>query len=118
MDATSREASSRSSALNSPFSEVEHIQCMSQITPVVVGISKISGLLKAADALCASPTGRVRRRYQSRPETGGDVIHRLHHLRPIEHKRGTINSRVGLGRGWEKFGQGVPVDSPRRKFKV
>lgn len=100
------------------FSEKEHLQCLSQITPVVVGISKITKMLKASEALSNYSGGRVRRRFRQITEDGPKVSRRLHHLRPIEHKGGTITSRVGLGRGWEKFSQGVPVDSPRRKFKV
>lgn len=118
MDATSRTSSGMNPVPASPFSEADHIRCMSQITPVVVGISKVTGLLKATEALSGYSGGRVRRRFQPSSEQEGKVIHRLHHLRPVEHEGGTINRRVGLGRGWEKFGHGVPVDSPRRKFKV
>ena len=91
---------------------------MSQITPIVVGISKMANLLRATETLTSYSGGRLRRRYRSTNDNQGQVIQRLHQLRPMEHKGGTINSRVGLGRGWEKFGQGITVDSPRRKFKV
>jgi hypothetical protein len=103
----------------SSFSDKQQVQCLSQITPVVVGMSKIAGVLKAVDALSNYSGGRVRRRHQ-KLVTHDDVrvSHRMHHLRAIEHKGGSIVSRVGLGRGWEKFNQGTPVDSPRRKFKV
>ena len=114
----SRPDASGDSAGAFAFSEKEHIQCLSQITPVVVGISKIAGILKASDALANYSGGRMRRRYVQQGEPKTKVSHRLHHLRSIEHKGGAIVSRVGLGRGWEKFSQGVPVDSPRRKFKV
>ena len=60
----------------------------------------------------------MRRRFKPNADDNGKVIQRRHHLRAVEHKCGTINSRVGLGRGWENFGQGPTVDSPRRKFKV
>lgn len=104
----------------SQFSEEEHVRCMSQITPVVIGLSKISSILKAGQALSEYSGGR-RRSHRVVPVSSDEnsgVSYRLHHMRPIEHKGGTVASRVGLGRGWEKFGQGVPVDSPRRKFKV
>ena len=106
----------RSSEPNSPFSDAEHLHCLSQITPLAIGFSKVTSVLKGVDALTNYSGGRVRRRFQ--PRENDSVVHRLHHLRPLEHKGGTINARVGLGRGWEKFNQGVTVDSPRRKFKV
>jgi len=90
---------------------------MSQITPIVIGMSKVAGLIKASEALSQYSGGRVRRRYREKTEDG-TVEHRLHHLRPLEHKGGTINPQIGLGRGWEKYYQGTTVDSPRRKFKV
>ena len=119
MQASSKKAVEKSNIPPTPFSESEHIQCMSQITPIVIGMSKIASILKASESLSSYSGGRVRRRYISSDDgEDGVVQHRLHHLRPIEHKRGTINSQVGLGRGWEKYYQGTPVDSPRRKFKV
>jgi hypothetical protein len=101
-----------------PFSEEEVVQCMSQITPIVIGVSKVASLLKATDAITNYSGGRIRRRQQPLNPQDGMMKSRLHRLRPIEHKGGTIASRVGLGKGWEKFGSGTPVDSPRRKFKV
>ena len=91
---------------------------MSQITPVVIGVSKFANLLKAMDSLSSYSGGRIRRRFNRRSQSEGQTLNRLHHLRAVEHKGGTINPRVGLGRGWEKFGQGATVDSPRRKFKA
>lgn len=119
MQATSKAASEKCAIPPTPFSEKEHIQCMSQITPIVIGVSKIASLLKATEALSNYSGGRVRRRYIAPTESDGTTVeHRLHHLRPLEHEGGTINSQVGLGRAWEKYYQGTPVDSPRRKFKV
>ena len=118
MQATSKSAISKSLIPQSSFSEKEHIQCMSQITPIVIGMSKVAGLLKASEAMTKYSGGRTRRRYRQRKEDDGAVEHRLHHLRPLEHKGGTINPQVGLGRGWEKYYQGTTVDSPRRKFKL
>jgi hypothetical protein len=119
MQASSKAASERAAVPPSAFSEQEHIHCMSQITPIVIGISKVASLLKASEALSSYSGGRNRRRYIAPTEAEETVVeHRLHHLRPIEHKGGTINTQVGLGRGWEKYYQGTPVDSPRRKFKV
>ena len=119
MQATSKAAMGRSGQPVSSFSEQEHIQCMSQITPIVIGMSKVAGLLKASEALSNYSGGRARRRYKQQPDSSeSGVEYRLHHLRPVEHKGGTINTQVGLGRGWEKYYQGTPVDSPRRKFKV
>jgi hypothetical protein len=119
MQVTSRKLNGGIEKPPSQFSEEEHIKCMSQITPVVIGLSKITQLLKAARALTEYSGGRRRRRHVVRdPSPDRSVAYRLHHLRPVEHKGGTVATRVGLGRGWEKYGQGVPVDSPRRKFKV
>jgi hypothetical protein len=118
MQAASKATSTNSATPESSFSEKEHIQCMSQITPIVIGMSKVAGLLKASEALTSYSGGRVRRRYKVRAPDASTVIHRLHHLRRIEHKGGTINPQVGLGRGWEKYYQGTTVDSPRRKFKL
>ena len=95
-----------------------NVQGMPHNFTLISIFGQVSGLLKASEALTGYSGGRMRRRYLSPSDQTGSVVHRLHHLRPIEHKGGTINSRVGLGRGWEKFGQGVTVDSPRRKFKV
>lgn len=91
---------------------------MSQITPVVVGVSKVARLLSLSDALTRYSGGRVRRRALGNEKRSDKVIHRLHSLRPVEHKGDALNTRVGLGRGWEKMYQGIPVDSPRRKFKM
>ena len=118
MEATSKSTSSRNTQPSSPFSDAEHIQCLSQITPIAVGLSKITALLRGVDALTQYSGGRTRRKFRARTLEEESVVHRLHHLRRVEHKGGTINTRVGLGRGWEKFDQGVPVDSPRRKFRV
>lgn len=118
MDAISKTVAGNSPIPHSPFSEREHLQCMSQISPIVVGMSKITSLLKATDALTNYSGGRMRRRFKPNADDDGKVIQRRHQLRAVEHKGGTINTRVGLGRGWENFGQGPTVDSPRRKFKV
>jgi len=119
MQASSKKAIENSNIPPTSFSETEHIQCMSQITPIVIGMSKIASLLKASESLSSYSGGRIRRRYIAPTESDKDSVeHRLHHLRPVEHKNGTINTQVGLGRGWEKYYQGTPVDSPRRKFKV
>ena len=119
MQASSKAANEKSSVPPSAFSEVEHMHCMSQITPIVIGISKVASLLKVSEALSSYSGGRSRRRYIPSNEVDDTVVEqRLHHLRPVEHKGGTINTQVGLGRGWEKYYQGTPVDSPRRKFKV
>lgn len=116
MHGTSKNTSSGDETLSSGFSKTDHVQCLSQITPIAIGLSKFASVLKGVDALAHYSGGRVRRRFT--PVSDPSVVHRLHHLRPLEHKGGTINSRVGLGRGWEKFNQGVTVDSPRRKFRV
>ncbi len=119
MQASSKNAVANSNIPPTPFTEAEHIQCMSQITPIVIGMSKLAGFLKASESLSSYSGGRVRRRFISSDDAeDGKVEQRLHHLRPNEHKGGTINPQVGLGRGWEKYYQGTPVDSPRRKFKV
>ncbi len=118
MDATSKAAAEFSSIPPSPFTEQGHVRCMSQITPIVVGISKITRLLGAVDALTQYQGGRMRRRFKPSDASDQKVTYRLHHLRPVEHKGDALNTRVGLGRGWEKMYQGVPVDSPRRKFKM
>lgn len=119
MQVTARKLDGSVAAPKSQFTEEEHVRCMSQITPVVIGLSKISSLLKAGQALSEYSGGRRRHRSATNvSEDASSVSYRLHHMRPIEHKGGTVATRVGLGRGWEKFGQGVPVDSPRRKFKL
>lgn len=118
MDATSKATGARLSVPSSDFTEKQHVKCMSQITPIVIGVSKVTTLLKAVDSITSYSGGRMRRRFKGSSNSDGNVKHRFHHLSLIEHKRGTINTRVGLGRGWEKFGQGTTVDSPRRKFKV
>ena len=118
MDATSKAAVATATVPPSPFTEKEHVRCMSQITPIVVGISKITRLLGAAEALTSYQGGRMRRRYRGNTTDKNRVSYRLHHLRPVEHKGDALNTRVGLGRGWENTYQGIPVDSPRRKFKM
>jgi hypothetical protein len=117
MDANSRALNPLSSPTSS-FSEQQHLKCLSQITPIVVGVSKIAHLLKASETLSSYSGGRARRRFVPASAGNSNVEHRLHHLRPIEHKGDAINTRVGLGRGWEKMYQGTPVDSPRRKFRM
>ncbi len=120
MQVTARKLDGSVDAPTSEFTDEEHVRCMSQITPVVLGLSKITGLLKAGQALSEYSGGRRRRRHvpDGSEDAPSAVRYRVHHLQPIEHKGGTVASRVGLGKGWEKFGHGVPVDSPRRKFKV
>jgi hypothetical protein len=101
----------------SDFSSDEHLQCMSQITPVVIGISNVTRLIGIAEQLANYSGGRLRRRHRSEVRVKLSE-RRLNHLRRIEYNGGALNTRVGLGRGWEKMFQGVPVDSPRRKFKM
>lgn len=118
MTAASRSNRQEGNSASPTFSEAEHMHCLSQITPIAIGLSKITAVLNGTQALASYSGGRVRRRFQPPSADDQKVSYRRHHLRRLEYKGGTINSRVGLGRGWEKFNQGVPIDSPRRKFKV
>lgn len=118
MEATSCGRNTLSTSAKSLFATKEHIHCLSQITPVVVGISKISHLLKATETVSAYQGGRKRRRVGPRSPSKETARSRLHHLDSVEHKGHAINTRVGLGRGWEAHFQGTPVDSPRRKFTI
>jgi hypothetical protein len=118
MDATSRTSSTDGTIPTSTFEAHEHLRCMSQISPIVIGVSKVARLLSLSDSLTRYNGGRLRRRAQKAEKSSDRVIHRLHSLRPVEHKGDALNTRVGLGRGWEKMYQGIPVDSPRRKFKM
>ena len=99
----------------SRFSQKEIVDSLACITPLVIGVTKLTSLLKATHAL-AHYTGD-RNTFVERTEEEKMVKNRVHEIRPRINRKHRARTIVGLGAGWDRYGGGRPVDTVQDRWK-
>mmetsp|Transcript_136843 Transcript_136843/g.309165 ORF Transcript_136843/g.309165 Transcript_136843/m.309165 type:complete len:165 (-) Transcript_136843:69-563(-) len=108
----------RSKFMPSPDLSEKLNRSLEQATPVILGMSKAVHLLKAANALSNYRGGVKPNVFKPTDQKYKDKLH-FPHQQQIHGYRGArrVNNKVGLGRGWDDYGSGIPADSAYWRFK-
>eukprot|EP00930_Biecheleria_cincta_P071749 TRINITY_DN59209_c0_g1_i1.p1 TRINITY_DN59209_c0_g1~~TRINITY_DN59209_c0_g1_i1.p1 ORF type:complete len:215 (+),score=36.92 TRINITY_DN59209_c0_g1_i1:40-684(+) len=99
---------------------------LAHVTPIVVGMSKVASVLKAAQALSHYQGGHARNvAPDPAREEAEEIDYRLDFIRPQRlagsgrgRGPGTWTTKTGKGLGWDDVSSGRTVDSPLNRFTV
>eukprot|EP00440_Ansanella_granifera_P064721 gb/GFBE01070172.1/.p1 GENE.gb/GFBE01070172.1/~~gb/GFBE01070172.1/.p1 ORF type:complete len:212 (+),score=42.16 gb/GFBE01070172.1/:1-636(+) len=99
---------------------------LAHVTPIVVGMSKVASVLKAAQALSHYQGGQARHVMPDpAKEAAEETDYRLDFIRPQRisgsgrgRGPGTWTTKTGKGLGWDDVSSGRTVDSPMNRFTV
>eukprot|EP00931_Biecheleriopsis_adriatica_P107327 TRINITY_DN81678_c0_g1_i1.p1 TRINITY_DN81678_c0_g1~~TRINITY_DN81678_c0_g1_i1.p1 ORF type:complete len:214 (-),score=36.21 TRINITY_DN81678_c0_g1_i1:43-684(-) len=99
---------------------------LAHVTPIVVGMSKVASVLKAAQALSHYQGGHGRHVMPDpAKEAAEEIDYRLDFIRPQRlsgsgrgRGPGTWTTKTGKGLGWDDVSSGRTVDSPMNRFTV
>ena len=101
----------------SRFSQSEIVESLACITPLVVGVSKLTSLIKATHTLANYDGVLKRETYVPPTEEERLVKNRVHEIRPRINRKHRARTIVGLGAGWDRYGGGRPVDTIQDRWK-
>eukprot|EP00746_Dinoflagellata_sp_MGD_P006109 gnl/MRDRNA2_/MRDRNA2_111884_c0_seq1.p1 gnl/MRDRNA2_/MRDRNA2_111884_c0~~gnl/MRDRNA2_/MRDRNA2_111884_c0_seq1.p1 ORF type:complete len:169 (-),score=26.29 gnl/MRDRNA2_/MRDRNA2_111884_c0_seq1:72-578(-) len=105
-----------------PWTKDDIARGLTHVTPIVVGMSKMAPLLKAAHALQHMPSVAERRTAEpyeydpKKPPIRLDFI-RPQRLRRVGRQRYPVKvTKIGVGHGWDDVGSGLPANSAKNRF--
>jgi hypothetical protein len=91
-------------------------QALAHLRPLVVGMSKLTHVIKAGHALSQYQAGRTRNVFVQRKKPASQ--YRLNHIRQQVYQNTVFVSPVGLGTGWDKYGSGRPADALANRVRT